>query len=76
MRKFLHEDIGGGLTSMATNLKTRIEQNRKNGQNGGERTAEIHGSAFLERRAARGGQTCLMKYGRDFYRSIRSLRTA
>jgi hypothetical protein len=55
-------------------LKKKIEQNRKNGAKGGERTAEIHGSRFLEERAARGGQTCLLRYGREFYRSIRAMR--
>ena len=61
---------------MASTLKERIAQNRKNGQKGGERTAEIHGSRFTEERAARAGQACLMRYGREFYRSIRALRTS
>lgn len=57
-------------------LKKKIEQNRKNGKLGGEKTAEIHGAAFKEERARAGGQTCLMRYGRDFYKSIRALRAS
>lgn len=55
-------------------LKERIETNRKNASRGGERTAEIMSSADLERRASKGGQTCLLRYGREFYRSIRAMR--
>lgn len=61
---------------MASDLQKKIEQNRKNGQKGGQRVAEIHGEKFLEDRARAGGQTCLMRYGRDFYRSIRMMRSA
>ena len=62
-------------------LKDRLERNRKNASKGGTRTAELHGQVtdengqtFVERRATAGGNTCLMRYGRDFYRSIRAMR--
>jgi len=61
---------------MASELKKKIEQNRKNGQKGGQRVAEIHGAQFCEERARQGGNTCLMRYGKNFYRSIRMMRTA
>ena len=61
---------------MASNLKKKIETNRKNGKKGGERVAALYGAQFKEERARTAGQTCLMRYGREFYRNIRQLRTA
>jgi hypothetical protein len=57
-------------------LKKKIEQNRKNGKLGGEQTARLHGADFCEERARVAGQTCLLKYGREFYRSIRAMRVS
>lgn len=59
-----------------SDLKKRIEQNRKNGKKGGEQTARTMDAQEKEDRARAGGQTCLLTYGRDFYRSIRAMRTA
>lgn len=57
-------------------LKKRIEQNRKNGKKGGEQTAKVLTEQQKESRARAGGNTCLLRYGRDFFRSIRAMRTA
>lgn len=57
-------------------LRKRIEQNRKNGKKGGECSAKRLSSEEREERARTGGQTCLLRYGRDFYRSIRAMRMA
>lgn len=55
-------------------LKRKIEQNRKNAKRGGEQTAKILSQEQLEDRARAGGQVCLIRYGRDFYKSIRAMR--
>lgn len=57
-------------------LKKKIATNRKNGKKGGEKVAQLYGAQFKEERARTAGQTCLMRYGREFYRSIRQMRTA
>lgn len=59
-----------------SDLKKKIEQNRKNGKKGGDQTASVITVEQAEERARLGGQTCLMRYGKDFYRSIRAMRTA
>jgi hypothetical protein len=59
-----------------SDLKKRIEQNRKNGSKGGRQSAKLLDEDGLEKRARAGGTECLLKYGRDFYRSIRAMRTA
>jgi hypothetical protein len=52
-------------------MKDRILANRMNARKGGLRTARLYGKEFVEERARTAGQTCLMRYGRDFYRNIR-----
>lgn len=76
------KDIQARGESMSE-LKKRVEQNRRNGKKGGQATAKKHknvedenGETLMERRARAGGNACLMNYGRDFFRSIRALRTA
>ena len=59
-----------------SDLKRKIAQNRKNGKKGGEQTAKLATEQELEDRARAGGQTCLLRYGREFYRSIRAMRVA
>lgn len=58
-----------------SDLKRKIEQNRKNAKKGGEQTAKLLTDEQQENRARAGGQTCLLRYGRDFYRSIRAMRS-
>jgi hypothetical protein len=41
---------------------------------GGRKTSRLHGKKFKENRAQSGGQTCLLRYGRDFFRSIVAAR--
>jgi len=41
---------------------------------GGKKTSRLHGKKFKEDRAQKGGQACLLRYGRDFFRSIRAMR--
>jgi hypothetical protein len=57
-------------------LKKRIEQNRKNGAKGGKQTAKLLDDDGKENRARAGGTECLLRYGREFYRSIRAMRVA
>jgi hypothetical protein len=57
-----------------SDLKKKIEQNRKNGSKGGQQTAKVLDADALEKRAVNGGTACLLRYGRDFYRSIRAMR--
>lgn len=59
---------------MSADLKKKIEQNRKNAGKGGEQTAKVMTEDAKEDRARAGGQTCLLRYGRDFYKSIRAMR--
>jgi len=62
------------LGRVMSELKRKIEQNRKNASKGGEQTAKNLSQEQVEDRARAGGQTCLMRYGRDFYRSIRAMK--
>lgn len=55
---------------------SRLEQIRAAAQKGGRKTSRLYGKKFKEERASAGGQACLLRYGRDFYRNIRALRVA
>jgi hypothetical protein len=57
-----------------SDLRKKIEQNRKNGSKGGQQTAKVMDDEAKELRARSGGTTCLMRYGREFYKSIRAMR--
>lgn len=52
----------------------RLERLRAAAKKGGKRTAELYGKEFCEGRSQRGGQSCLVRYGREYYRAIRRLR--
>lgn len=41
---------------------------------GRKKTSRLYGKRFKEDRAQKGGQACLLRYGRDFFRSIRAMR--
>jgi len=57
-------------------MRDRILQNRLNGRKGGQKTAQMYGKEFTEERARIAGNTCLMRYGREFYRNIRKKKVA
>lgn len=38
---------------------------------GGKKTASLYGKEYCEERAQKGGQACLARYGREFFRAIR-----
>ena len=52
----------------------RILQRKKAGVKGGHAVAVKHGQEFCDIRAQKGGQTCLERYGREYYKAIRKLR--
>jgi uncharacterized protein len=53
---------------------TRAEQFREIGKKGGQKVAEKYDEVFFQSRSSKGGQSCLRRYGRDFYRAIRMKR--
>jgi hypothetical protein len=52
-----------------------VEQCRTAGSKGGKKTARLHGKQFKEARAQKGGQACLLRYGRSFFQQIRAMRS-
>jgi hypothetical protein len=44
------------------------------GQKGGKKVSSMYGKAWKEERASKGGNACLMRYGRNFYQAIRAKR--
>jgi len=55
---------------------SRLEQIRAAAQKGGRKTSRLYGKKFKEERASAGGQACLLRYGREYYQSIRAMRSA
>jgi hypothetical protein len=51
-----------------------LERLRAAACKGGKRTAGLYERAFFEGRSQRDGQSCLVRYGREYYLAIRRLR--
>jgi hypothetical protein len=43
---------------------------RKSGSKGGKTTAQLHGPDFCERRAQLGGQSLVLRYGKNYMRAL------
>lgn len=52
----------------------RGAQFKEIGRMGGLKVASLYGEEFFQERSSKGGQACLRRYGREFYRAIRLKR--
>lgn len=46
---------------------------QRTGAMGGRATAEKHGSEFVRARGQKGGQTTIIRYGKDYFKYIRQM---